>query len=95
MSFPDWAQARLPWYPSHYLVHNRMDNEAKNPGVRCPVLITHGTADRTVPYRHGERLFAAASEPKRFIRMDGQGHLPPTSKDFFETVRQFLLKTAH
>jgi hypothetical protein len=93
-SFPDVAQARLPFYPSRYLVHNQMDNEAKIGLARCPVLIAHGTADSVVPFRQAERLFAAAPEPKRFIRLEGHGHGPPRKKDLFETVKQFLSETA-
>jgi fermentation-respiration switch protein FrsA (DUF1100 family) len=93
-SFPDMAQVRFPFYPSRYFVHNRMDNEAKIGLAQCPVLITHGTADSVVPFRQGERLFAAAHEPKQFIRMEGHGHGPPNKEDFFETVRLFLSETA-
>jgi hypothetical protein len=93
-SFPDVAQARMPWYPSRYLVHNQMQNIEKIGRVHCPVLITHGTADWTVPLSHGERLFAAANEPKEFIRMEGGGHYPPADAAFFDAVRQFLMKTA-
>lgn len=93
-SFPDMAQNRFPFYPSRYLVHNRMDNEAKIPFIQCPVLMTHGTADNVVPFNKGERLFAAAHEPKQFIRVEGGGHGPPNGDDFFETVRLFLSKTA-
>jgi hypothetical protein len=94
-SFPDVAQAHLPWYPTRYLVHIQMDNEAKIRRVRCPVLIAHGTADRTVPFNEGERLFAAAPEPKRFLRLAGEGHVPADKKKFFDAVRQFLSETAH
>jgi fermentation-respiration switch protein FrsA (DUF1100 family) len=93
-SVPDMAQVRFPWYPSRYLVYNRMDNEAKIPLAKCPVLITHGTADSVVPFHQGERLFAAASEPKQFIRMEGHEHSPPNKEDFFETVKLFLSKTS-
>jgi pimeloyl-ACP methyl ester carboxylesterase len=93
-SFPDMAQTRLPIFPSRYLVHNRMDNEAKIPFAKCPVLITHGTSDTVVPFHQGERLFAAAQEPKLFIRMDGHGHGPPNQPDFFENVKQFLARTS-
>jgi hypothetical protein len=93
-SFPDVSQARLPWYPSRYLVHNQMKNIEKIQRVHCPVLITHGTADWTVPFAHGERLFAAANEPKQFIRREGEGHFPPADTAFFDTVRQLLAKTA-
>jgi uncharacterized protein len=93
-SFPDVAQAHLWWYPTRYLVRNQMDNAAKIQRVHCPVLIAHGTADRTVPFHEGERLFAAAPEPKKFIRLEGEGHNPRLSPDFFKTVRQFLAATA-
>lgn len=93
-SFPEMAQVRFPCYPSRYLVHNRMDNEAKIGHAKCPVLITHGTADTVVPFSQGERLFAAAPEPKHFIHMEGQGHGPPSQEDFFETVKRFLAATA-
>jgi uncharacterized protein len=92
-SFPDVAQARVPWYPARYLVHNQMRNIEKIPRVHCPVLITHGTADFTVPFSHGERLFAAANQPKKFIRMDGQGHYPPADAEFFNAVQRLLSKT--
>jgi fermentation-respiration switch protein FrsA (DUF1100 family) len=62
--------------------------------VHAPVLMTHGTADRTVPFSHGERLFAAANEPKQFIRMEGEGHHPPGDVAFFDALRQFLSTTA-
>jgi fermentation-respiration switch protein FrsA (DUF1100 family) len=41
--------------------------------VRCPVLVIHSPDDELMPFGHGERLFAAANEPKRFLRISG-GH---------------------
>lgn len=94
-SFPDVAQAHVFWYPTRYLVQIQMDNAAKIPHIRCPVLIAHGTADRTVPFNEGERLFAAAPEPKRFVRLPGEGHVPSNKPDFFGAVRKFLFETGH
>ena len=37
-------------------------------------MIAHGTNDRTVPFQMGERLFAAAHEPKRFVKIEGGTH---------------------
>jgi pimeloyl-ACP methyl ester carboxylesterase len=93
-SFPDMAQRRFPIFPGRYLVHNRMDNESKIGRVRCPVLLTHGTADWVVPFAQGERLYAAARWPKRFFRVEGGGHAPPSGEEFFEEVRAFLAQTA-
>ncbi|MGH9600888.1 MAG: alpha/beta hydrolase [Terriglobales bacterium] len=42
--------------------------------VRCPVLVIHGTADTTIPFHHGETLFAAANHPKQSWWVQGAGH---------------------
>lgn len=89
-SFPDMAQRRFPMFPGRYVVHNRMDNEAKIGHARCPVFITHGTADSVVPFRQGERLYAAAREPKRFWRVEGGHHGPPRAPEFFAAVKAFM-----
>lgn len=41
--------------------------------ARCPVLVIHSRADELIPFHHGQQLFAAASEPKRFVEVEG-GH---------------------
>lgn len=40
-----------------------------------PLLVIHGTADDRVKFEQGEKLFAAALEPKEFWRIDGIGHV--------------------
>ncbi|MFN8374207.1 MAG: alpha/beta fold hydrolase [Anaerolineae bacterium] len=42
--------------------------------IHVPVLIMHGTADDTVPVSHGQRLYAAANEPKQLWLVEGAGH---------------------
>ena len=42
--------------------------------IRVPLLAVHGDEDEVVPYELGERLFAAANEPKRFVRVPGGTH---------------------
>lgn len=39
-----------------------------------PIYIMHGTADTTVGFHHGQRLFDAANEPKQFWQVEGGGH---------------------
>lgn len=43
--------------------------------IDVPLVFIHGTDDRVIPIAHGERLFAAAREPKRWIRVQGAGHM--------------------
>jgi dipeptidyl aminopeptidase/acylaminoacyl peptidase len=42
--------------------------------IHVPVLIMHGTIDAMIPHAHGERLYAAANEPKEFWLVEGAGH---------------------
>ena len=73
-SIPDMAAAVYPFLPLGRFVRTRYDNLEKIPSVRMPLLILHGTRDRIVPFEQGERLFRAASEPKRFFAIPGAGH---------------------
>jgi uncharacterized protein len=41
--------------------------------VHCPVLVLHSPEDTILPYEFGQKLFAAANEPKTFVTISG-GH---------------------
>ena len=73
-SLPDAAAAHNPWVPCRTLMSNRFDNLSKIGRCRRPVFVAHGTADDVVPFGQGERLFAAANEPKRLLAVEGAGH---------------------
>ena len=89
-SVPDMAQLTVPWLPSRWLVRHRFDNLAKIGQCQGPVFIAHGTADRLVPFSQGERLFAAAKEPKCFFPMEGYDHHNSPGADFYAKLREFL-----
>jgi uncharacterized protein len=42
--------------------------------LTVPFFAAHGDEDAIVPFELGERLFAAAPPPKRFLRLPGAGH---------------------
>jgi fermentation-respiration switch protein FrsA (DUF1100 family) len=42
--------------------------------VHCPILFIHGRKDRIIPFWHGEKLFAEATEPKFSLWIDEAGH---------------------
>jgi fermentation-respiration switch protein FrsA (DUF1100 family) len=89
-SVPDMAKKQYPWLPVRPFIRNRFENLAKIP--RCPgrVFIAHGTADRYVPYRMGEQLFAAAPEPKRFFPMVDHDHYHSPGPEFYTELVTFL-----
>ena len=56
-----------------YVVWMRFDyNTAANiKKVHYPVLIVHSPEDDIIPYKLGQKIFAAANEPKTFLKMKG------------------------
>jgi fermentation-respiration switch protein FrsA (DUF1100 family) len=89
-SFPDMAQKSFPWLPSRWLVRTQMNNLKKIATLHQPVFIAHGTDDGLVPFSQGERLFAAANEPKHFFPMVGHGHDEGHTHKLFEKLIPFL-----
>ena len=92
-SLPAAAKWHYPWLPTHWLMSNRFDSLARMPALTCPVFVAHGTADTVVPFAHAEKLFAAASEPKQFLRLEGQDHNAWLTADFHTALAEFLRKT--
>jgi fermentation-respiration switch protein FrsA (DUF1100 family) len=89
-SVADVARRALPVpLPVRWLLPG-YDNRAKIAECRRPVLIAHGTADRMIPYRQAEELFALANEPKRLLPLPGDDHNSPLPDTFYEAVRGFL-----
>ena len=73
LSLADVAKDLYPWLPARLITGNRFPSKDLIGAIDCPILIAHGTSDRTIPFTHGEGLFAAAQEPKAFVALDG-GH---------------------
>lgn len=80
----DVAAERYPWLPVSWLMHDQFLSRARIARVRMPVLIAHGTRDSVIPYRHAERLFALAPEPKTFARMERSDHSTLTRDGLYE-----------
>jgi len=70
-SAPDMARRMLPLFPVRLLCRFRYDTHDRLSRISCPVLVAHGPRDGTVPFSHGEKLFKAAREPKRFVSIRG------------------------
>ena len=93
-TLPAAAKTHFRWLPTYWLMRNRFDNMAKIGSVKRPVFIMHGTADEVIPYKQGEVLFAAANEPKEFLRLEGFGHNSELPDEFFTSLARFLERTA-
>jgi fermentation-respiration switch protein FrsA (DUF1100 family) len=74
-SLPEIARATgFGFMPTDFLTHERFDSIAKVPKLKIPLLIIHGTWDKTVPYQMGQELFDAAPQPKTIKFIEGGGH---------------------
>jgi fermentation-respiration switch protein FrsA (DUF1100 family) len=91
-SFPDMAQTRFPFLPGRWLVHNQFDSLRKIPACRVPVFIAHDRNDGLIPFHQGERLFAAAAEPKQFYPMTGVPHNDQPSLKVYLAFQDFLAR---
>ena len=72
-SLPDRASEVASWLPVRWLLRDDFDNAAKLPKLDMPILIQHGTADKVVPFAHGETL-SKLNPQVTFERFDGMGH---------------------
>lgn len=89
-SLPDAAAVHYPWVPVRWLMRSRFDSAAKIARYEGPLLQTHGDDDDIVPLPLGQRLFAAANEPKRFVLISGGGHNDPLAPTFVTALGEFF-----
>jgi fermentation-respiration switch protein FrsA (DUF1100 family) len=96
-SAPEMSSGVVPIIPLGWAMSAKFDNEDKLPRVEVPLLIIHSRSDQVVPYHMGERLFAAANEPKEFVRLEYSLHSDlanPEEARVFERLGQFLKRIA-
>jgi fermentation-respiration switch protein FrsA (DUF1100 family) len=83
--------ALVYWFlPVRLLMKDPFYSNRRIANVRAPVLILHGARDRVVPIALGERLYARANEPKRFVRLPDGDHNDLDNHGVLAEVRAFL-----
>jgi fermentation-respiration switch protein FrsA (DUF1100 family) len=70
----DIAASVFPFVPVRALMKDQYRSDERIGRLAAPLLVMHGGRDNVVPIRYGERLFALAPEPKRFVRFAGGRH---------------------
>jgi alpha-beta hydrolase superfamily lysophospholipase len=60
--------------PLEWLITQKFESIRKIAEVHIPVLFVHGTADRYIPARFSEELYAAASARKKLLLIEGGSH---------------------
>lgn len=70
-SAPDLGQGMYPFFPVRMLCKFQYNTRDLIREINTPVLVIHSPNDEIIPFRHGERLFQVANEPKRFLKILG------------------------
>ena len=70
-SIPDIGAELFPWLPVKLISRIKYNTLSRLPGITCPVVVMHSRADTTIRFSHGEKIFAAAREPKAFVEIGG------------------------
>ena len=94
------AMGRLdyPFLPVHLLLNQYFDSIDEIRKVKMPVLLLHGTWDKTIPYRMSQQLYAAAPQPRTLLLIKGGEHnnsCRVASVECHATIDAFVRKYAH
>jgi uncharacterized protein len=84
------AGARYWYLPVRLLMKDQFRSDERIGKVTAPVLILHGTRDRTVPFAMGERLFEETKAPKHIVRFLDGDHEDLDAHGALHAVGRFL-----
>ena len=70
-SIKELGKHYYPYLPVSWIARVRYPVDEDISSFNCPVLVIHSHEDDVVPFRHGQRLFATAREPKMFLPISG------------------------
>jgi len=88
---PDIGAELFPWLPVRWLSSIKYDTLSKLPRIKAPILVMHSRGDTLIRFRHSERNFAAAQEPKLFCELVGDHNDPLTDRtQFIADFEKFL-----
>jgi hypothetical protein len=92
-SFRDVADVHYPRL-SWLVPRNKLDSTAQITSFRGPLLQSHGTSDRTIPFSSGEKLFRAANEPKEFVAIENAGHNNWLTDAYLKKLEEFITQVS-
>jgi hypothetical protein len=90
------GQELYPWLPLSLISSIEFNSLGRIGQVKMPKLFFHAVADTRIPIAHGRALFAAATEPKRFVETlgDHPNVFRADSAKYFGEYRRFVLELA-
>lgn len=89
-SMADVAASVYPFLPARLLIRDRFSSIERVSDIHAPLLMVHGTDDEIISRAIGQRLFAAAKDPKELRLIEGAGHNDVWDRGGGRTVLGFL-----
>lgn len=84
------AAARYGFLPVGLLMHDQFRVDQWIAEVDEPVFVAHGTADRTIGFGHGQRVYALAPIKSGFFTVDGAGHADLWERGLWTEAQAFF-----
>lgn len=84
------AAERYPILPVYWVMLDQFRNDEWIRQVTEPVLVAHGTADRTIDVTNGERLYALAPDPVELWIVPGADHSDLWKADIWSHAAAFF-----
>ena len=93
-SIADVAQHHYWYLPARWLLLDKWDSAAVIGQIGAPLLVLHGRADNTVPFKFGKRLYEMAPEPKAALFLPDGNHTDLFNMpDVIAAVTDFVERT--
>jgi fermentation-respiration switch protein FrsA (DUF1100 family) len=89
-STADVAKLTYWFVPVNLLMRDQFRSIDRIATVKAPLLFLHGEHDGLIPIHLGQKLYQAATAPKRFVRLPGVSHLDVLERGGLAPVRTFL-----
>ena len=82
----------FPWLPVRWMCSIKYDTCKKLPKLNIPIAVMHSRDDQLINFRHAERNFACAKEPKIFCELKGDHNVTVevARDEFIAGVQQLL-----
>jgi len=93
-SVPDLGARIYPYLPVRLLCRFGYNTTVFVKNVKCPVLVIHSPDDEMIPFEHGMQIFAAANDPKTFLRIRGSHNegFMASREQYTRALKEFLYK---
>lgn len=86
------AAERYPILPVNWVMLDQFRSDEWIAGVTEPVMVAHGTADRTIGVSNGERLYALAPNPDNLWIVPDAGHSDLWAADIWDQAKAFFTR---